>query len=488
MLEITTQNMKQLWGDSEKRRETVARRHAMMSHDWQDLVVQEIKKAAYLSDETKKSLIAFVYTTENLFLFAVLQLSGVYAEAPIRSLVDGKGKEVEDDLFEKIYNTVFTNLALDSASPLNFSDGTVGLRPRWARSVKRMALEVVPSNRFSAIPDPINPLELLVLVIQQPDESGFTVYTDELQIRFDKDFNVLIEGDDGKDQVVTGEFTVEGDPRFANPYGRIPFVIAHAQYPATDFWHFTHCQGLEQLNLATAISRAFFRRTEAYQSFLQLAAIGGSDDEGKFAASVRMSVDQVIDVPAGGDIKVLDLQADLQGRFEVIQQQIDIGLSLYGLNPDSYRKKGTESSGFALQLKREDQENVRKKQRTLWEVYEQQLYDVARDVIEQESGEEEGETISLPEGNIRLEWSPLGIISSPQEKWDLANSKIQGKVKSRLEYVMEDRGVSKEEAERILADIDLDDSNPAPRDIPGGDPIDPPPNPLDPPDPGGGDE
>lgn len=371
----------ELWESDRNRRERVQQLLDIYDHKWTDLLVQKIEQN--FAKQNQARMLSKIDTSLNMLRWSADTLAPVYAEGCQR-FIEG----IPDADISAYTNDGILDLTLDRASRLLFAVRELLLRP-IVDSEGKVVVDIITPAQCSVIRNPDNPLQLDGLVYKT-GQGEYVVWE-------------AVEGPEGHavyDKGWQEQVKPDGQP-YSNDYGIIPFVFAHALFPERGTWHDHDANGLKTATLNLGLAKTDYNHKRHLQSHKQMVFSGVSERGigGKAASDPSYAI--VLKDPSAS-ASVLDLHGDLQAHLNSIIQDAAQTLSLYGINPGAVKGSLDASSGYALSIKMTDTERVWKQQRTLWQAWEQQLYDVTRRVLE-----EDGNT-QLPEGKLVFVWPDIG--------------------------------------------------------------------------------
>lgn len=410
--------------DDRKRRDAVKELYQMYQHEWRGLIEDKIDQL--YTNDTADDLEFEIATDINVLWWAAQELGKIYAKPPTRSIdgidPDPKG---EDPLDPYLANGQL-DLALDQASRLCYACRSVALRPLTANIKEEgepdpehephTALDVIPTHKIFAIPDKTDLTRLRLVVIAK--DNGYTAW--------DKD-NIVHTDLSGK--------VISEEP---NPYGLIPYVVAHATYPTVDYWAHCDAYGLRDAAYMVAIAATEYNHLRRLQSHKQ----GWYRSDHEIPPSILVGPSNWLRVEGEGEAGLLDMQANLQEALDTLLDRAAATLSLYGIRPESVRGSLDASSGYALALKLISQEAAWEQQRRVWQVWEQRLFEVARRVLEVDAG------IKLPEGQLKIDWAEIGAEATDMDRAELHKMYLDMGVVD-VEWVQTQMGMTPEEIEQI---------------------------------------
>ena len=159
----------------------------------------------------------------------------------------------------------------------------------------------------------------------------------------------------------------------------LPFVLFQKVYPVERLLDFTTGNDLRDLNINVAILMVWLNSVEKYQSFKQL--VFNTDNPEALPKKLKLGPADAIINPTkenAGSVQVLDLQADIISKFEVIKQRILNVLAGYGISPQNFTMSAQAASGFSLKISNIGKIEARQMQLPSYRQGEHQLYDVEK--------------------------------------------------------------------------------------------------------------
>lgn len=394
----TINDIRTSWSDGELRRSQAARRRLMLQGDWRDWLVERIL-AQFLPENAEKLLVR-ANTDLNLFAWITGELAQIYATPPVRTWKDGAECDVVG---------VEVDMALDAAARYAYALGEVALRPRYIDG--RVLIDAIPPDRFDYRASPDDPLALEWIVIDntQPGPcecQQWRVWTPRHIATLD-----------------TGWVLREGSLE-PNPYGVVPYTVAHRHYPHFGRWQATHADGLVEATLYAGVALTDHAHLRHHQSYKQIVI--RSDQNAEQQAKLASDPASAITVRGAGGAEVLDMQADLKGHLDSLLSRIELTLQQYGIRPEIVRGTLDAASGYALSIKLGAQQRAWEQQRRLWELWEGQLWDVGAHTIPRDGGP------GIPELDS-IQWADLGPGSDPTELATRAASLVSAGIWSKRE-------------------------------------------------------
>ena len=389
---LTIDDLRNAWNapTERRRRSDVRDLISIYSNEWKDLLIEKINDR-FLEQNAEK-LRAQPDSSINLLRWVVDEIGAIYTE-PCRRTVEGQA-----DGLEAYEAGGLVDQFLDQACKLTQLCREVAIRPLWNEKKQAFSYDIITPDKFSVIPDPIDPLEVLAIIIKLPGaETGaqacYSVWTEGTHCKTDASFRPIYS---------------EQNPDHTNPYGLIPYVISHARFPALSFFNEQDSFALRDATLDAGVRMTDHAHLRHFQSFKQLA-ITGTTDEALGRLSLDPSAVALIKNPQAS-VSVLDLQADLREHLETIHLATRPTLTMSGIWQDVIRGSSESSSGYALSLKMHKQETEWKHLRGLWLLYERALYKIASIVGQVDAG------LTLPAGLLEIEFPKIGAQANPLDQ------------------------------------------------------------------------
>ena len=425
--------IKRAWQGSQAARAKAESKRKMYQHDWTDQLKVEILRLFLAQNAEKLNVRAD--TTLNMMRSVIDELAVIYSRPVSRRI-----NETELVLSAEV------DMAFDLASKWTFCMGETLIRPLWLGD--RIGVDVVPRDRFHAIPDPRDRMKLRVALIEHRNRDGRTskieLWTDDVAVMVDASFKVLPRLDAEGNPLLD----VEGKPDVANPYGRIPWLVAHNRYPSSGFWDDTESDALVAASLAIGVGMTDHAHLRHLQSYKQLAI----RTDGKKGSSIAKLASDPASVlllrGAAANAQVLDMQADLRGHLDTLLTAADQVFHSYGIRPDVVKGTKMALSGYALELKLHKQQMVWERLRNLWRLSEREFWAAARDVLYVDSGG----AMVVPEGELHIEYPEVGPGRDPEAIGTATRSDVNSGIISRRE-ALRIRGYSPEAIDQIESEL-----------------------------------
>lgn len=394
----TINNIRQSWGDGDVRREIAARRRLMLQGDWRDWLRERIL-AQFLPENAAKLLVR-ANTDLNLLAWITNEIAQIYATPPKRTWaggvkVGGVGIEVD--------------MALDAACKYAYALGEVALRPRFVSG--RVLVDAIPPDRFDYCTSPDDPLKIEWICIENTRPTIGETQT--WRIWTDRHVATLRSG-----------WVLDKDSIRLNPYGVVPYVVAHRHYPHWGLWQASASDGLVEATLYAGVALTDHAHLRHHQSYKQIVI--RSDQDAQQQAMLASDPASAITVRGTGGAEVLDMQADLLGHLNSLLSRIELTLQQYGIRPEVIRGTLDAASGYALSIKLGAQQRQWEQQRLLWELWEKRLWEIGARTVPADHGP------GLPALDS-IQWADLGPGTDPSEVANRASSLVTAGIISKRE-------------------------------------------------------
>ena len=242
--------------------------------------------------------------------------------------------------------------------------GTVALQISFKEEYGKPCFKYEPILYFDVTTSEMNPLEITSIkypIFMNVDDASqgnealtWAYFDKDLYRVMDNDGNVIFED--------------------ANPYGVIPFVFINRQHLVDSVfsagaYDIVSCN--EMINILFTELNLGLR----FQLFGQYVASGVYEDE-KFE---RWGSDQVITVPDGVDVKLLQPMPNVDSALKVARSMVELVASNNHMSVSfAETSRDRPQSGIALKIKElENHENFQK-EREKWTFYEQEIFDLEK--------------------------------------------------------------------------------------------------------------
>jgi hypothetical protein len=240
--------------------------------------------------------------------------------------------------------------------------------------------------------------------------------------------------------------------KMENPYrdetGNVvlPFVLMSKTYPVDELLDFSTGNDLRDANVNLAVNLVHLNALIKFQSWKQLwMKLQNKDD---FPADMRIDPAVIIKLfGENAEIGTVDIQADIDKLWSVIQKRVTTVLSQHGISPENFTLSATPESGFALQISNMAKLEARQTQLPLYRMYEQQLFDLTRIVWNHHNP---GNPIDV-KAKFAIDFGEVSFPKSPQEEQTEFTFKKQHNVLTPIDLIMkENPDLTKEQAVEVF--------------------------------------
>ena len=291
------------------------------------------------------------------------KMSRTYQLPPNRTLASG------NDQYKNLSR--FKNYKMGHVERMTNLLGTVALQITMSENMGEPVFKYEPILYFDVTTSEMNPLEITSIqypIFNNVDDASqgnekltFAYFDNEKYMVLDNEDNVIVE-----------------EP---NPYGRIPFVFINRQHLldsvfSAGVYDIVSCN--EMLNILFTELNLGLR----FQLFGQYVASGVYEDE-KFE---RWGSDQVITVPDGVDVKLLQPMPNVDSALKVARSMVELVATNNHMSVSfAETSRDRPQSGIALKIKELESHENFEKEREKWSFYEQEIFMLER-VIASVSG------------------------------------------------------------------------------------------------------
>ena len=416
--------LKEKWNKSKDRRFFSENIYSVYSSRWQDsrdagnyiirnqpqrsIITNEL---AYRFPKTYDQLKLSVDTSINLLKWASEKIGNIY-DLPAERSIDGN--------LITSYDTDDLQQFLSKICPLTYAIRNTFLRPIVQDGILKW--DVIRGDQAEVITKLNSHFELEAIIYKLGDHYVF--WSDEYHATFPTlDLKNPLDDPD--------------NPEHLNPYGFVPIIPIHAEFPVGEFWDITGSNELYWASIETAIALTNFRRLQQLAAHKQPWIKGDpKKDFDRFA--ILDPAYPIVLRGANAAVGVVDLQANLKDQMNTI---LDIAASILhfmGFNPRTVRGDTVGvMSGYALKLENSSLEAVRNKQRTNWRSNEIRMVNVARKVVEVEKLRPENAKMeSIPEGELLITFGDTTPEANPTELKDYWQDRFMKGTSEQYEVLM----------------------------------------------------
>lgn len=340
-------------------------------------------------------------------------------------------------------------LAADRMSDLT---GKVGMGVHWHEADKRVVIDIITPDRCFIEQDPEDPTKAIKVYYRVGDASNtansgrvdiYACWTNE------KYYEVEILNDYSEGKKVVGS-------EIANPYGRIPIVWL-SKYIETDSFWVDHGYPIVDENLNLDLRESNLDLAIDFQTFSTLVTSGLNSSD-----PLNIGIQRRIDLPVNAVSGEAQGSADYITPSPMLTEVVDIitkrkvdlarqnGLSAESFNRDS----SNFNSGYQLRLSKQDvlNDNELKKEQN-----RPSYIQLIQNILDCYSFNSDSSRFSNQE-TITLEFAPIVFDTNPVEQQNLYTLEMNNGIRSRIEILMAERNITREEAITLAEQIDADNN------------------------------
>lgn len=307
--------------------------------------------------------------------------------------------------------------------------GTVLIHPVWRHG--RLQRDIIWDYWPLCPHDPLIP-SAIIYPIAQPT-ADITIRGDNILAYWDKDRHFLIaEGG--------GRIPPPGNEAMENPYGILPFVSCHADEQSGEYWVEPPFEDvanvMDELNKGLTEGRL----AVTFNSMGQPVIIGATAPD----KEIELGVDKVVHIAdVAGKLGFESPTANFPGLVEYLRFEMTIALNNHGISPEWSQEGGTPPSGWSLMIRNLSLLENREDDVPYWMVYDNDVYDIERVIIEQEIGKK------LPD-NRKINFTEINFPLSPEEERNSRDWRLKHGLDSIIDYaIRENPDAFKDRAEAL---------------------------------------
>jgi len=304
----------------------------------------------------------------NIVLPIVDVLARLYRKPAVRTI---EGVSWAQNAIEGLQRT------LQNVDEFTLLTGLVGVRPYWDEKRKRMRYFIYTPDMIDVVISPEDPTEPEVVILSWGVDDGERirsithVWTDELFLK-----------------LVDGKKTEETE----NPYRRIPLVFFRNKDPLYHFWDILPIgRGLVKAN--EILNKAFTELdwTVLLETHGQLVLKGAPQ-----GYRPLVGPDTYLSVPADGDAKYINPNADIEKALEYVNSIVDATLMSLRIPESTIRiTSSTAKSGIAIIAEQSSLAEWHEKRAVQFQSYEEELIELSLRVYATHSGKTLPENVSI---------------------------------------------------------------------------------------------
>lgn len=427
-----------------QRRHDATKRYLLMKGALGDLVRDEL--AAVFHDQEQAKRVALTKDSSiNVFRYVIEEIYDY--QGAKRAFRVG---EQRDEVYDRIVSDI-----------VHF-DLWMGEAVRWLGACKDILWQVLPGlpREDGTVAPPRMRIFLPheVTVLEDPEDPARP-----LEVRYDTldaDGEVAtVVWSAAEHYVITPKGFIrppKGASETRNPYGRLPFFAMHAGLRSDGFWDPEEDQDLVDFALEYLADWASVRYTRHQQSY-KLLVRTGTDDKTEPFAHIGPGVE--LQLAEGEEVETLDMSADPTPSIASLKAQLSQALASRGLNPERLGMNPGQAppSGLARFLERQELIERRRKIMPAIEEGEYELAELYRwawnfnrppaEQIDPDAAFE----VELLEETVVM--SPTEEIEHRKAQLDVYERERKLGLKSEVEIIAEDRGISVEEALKLVPSL-----------------------------------
>lgn len=421
------------------RRAKAAVRHRLLQGDIHDLVAQRLRET-FASPEEADRVAIFGDATCNVFRFIADEIA-VYSGATRAFVRDGQRDPVyarlEED--EESFDLVMQDV---TRTAFALRDGLIQVLPRPEGG--RPKIRVFRPHECTVIWDEWDPAIPRAVIYEHRTQAG-----EEVSIVWTDTEHYIIHG--GKVNPAPGATTI------ANPLGRLPFAAFHFGLRPDSFWDGTQGEETVEFTLDYLAGWAAMRWLAHLQSHQQIYA-SGVDESWRPPSKIGPATIWRLTGNPNARLDTLSLQGNITALKDMLREALAEHIASLGLNGDTIGQNPGQApaSGLALYL---DRHRVIERRRAMHPMLIEAEYALAELYRWAWNLSNPNEQID-PEAVFQVELREETVILSPLEEQQARRAKLEVVrmerelgLKSVVEQVMEDRGISEEEARKLLPQL-----------------------------------
>ncbi len=397
-------------------------RYKLYNDDYKDLAIQRMVEIYSKANELK--LTNQIDLTNNVFKSVIEQISQVYSFGFKRNITD----KVMLDLYKRMNIDSFM---IEADKKLNaFNDIMIQVVFDDKRNIPQLIFRY-PHKTKVKTDDFLNPIEVEYFVKKTNNEEKWAFWSETEHY-----YKIYKTADD---------FTIEaivGNEEMINPYKKLPFIFMANGFRDVDFYDTNTGFDLVSITLDNSIYQTFKKYLIKWQSFKQLVVTGSNVGD---ISGQMLDPSQALTAEGDNiDIKLLDLQANLDQLDNSLKSDINQVLINYNISPSNFNITSQVMSGFALQMEnlQLDKKTILRQNDFVW--YEKELYEMIILVATQNG-------LNLKAEDFMITFNAPAYPMSQDEKVSLFAKQIDIGLISPVEMLMKEYEITKDEAKIRLA-------------------------------------
>ena len=224
----------------------------------------------------------------------------------------------------------------------------------------------------------------------------------------------------------------EGNNEGKNPFKILPFVFMNNGWRDESFWD--NFKGDDLFNSTTDISihLSFLNHIIKTQSFKQI--VGKGDNLEALNGSILDPLSVMFLEGNNTELDVLDLQANYEQLWKVLNEQANSLATSYNISPSSFRMTGQVSSGFSLQIENLKLDTFVKSQQEEFIIFEKQLFKIIKKVL--------GSTTNIDfTSNVVIDFNSPTYPMSAKEQIEIREKEIELGLNNQINIIKEEKEI-----------------------------------------------
>lgn len=402
--------------DDSGRQDAMETRRDMLLENWRDLLIERINER--LSDESKTKFRTYIRTRYNPWKSVIKEISNIYTQEPTRNFSGPNA-----DFFVELYTKIDINSMMKTVNMyMNAMNETLlhVVYDKW----RKIGVNILTPNILTVLCDrdsPTVPMEVYIKKRRNPnkDYSPSNRYWNT----WTNDYHYNILG--------TGESVpISGNEGLVNPWGFLPFVVIHKEFPVDGFWNNTSGDTLFEFCISHGIDDTFDGFTKTWNSF---KSVGATGNDIKIASGLLLSPDAVFKVE-GEDVslQILDFQVDLKQLREYREASLEMLAKEFGIDIGNYGLSD-KLSGRALKIKNKKLTEIREEQEKVLMKAEFDLFEMIKKINAITNGKNpESDTTEM-----ELQYAEVKEFVEPIDELEIHEKEIEMNLADVVEVFMQ---------------------------------------------------
>lgn len=408
------------------RRDKFWLRFRMFNDNYKDQVLTKLKEIYLKSEEIR--LDKQLDLTNNIYKTIIEKISRVYAF--------GVSRTIGSDTLEDYYNTGIVDKTMKQANIYVNAFNDVLLQVSWNDNKQEPKLIFRLPHKTEVVlngNDELKEVEYFVETVEDGKKEKWAFWSDTEHY-----YKIYNQAHD-KFEIMA----VEGNEEKVNPLGVLPFVSIQNGFRDGSYWDTFTGDDLTQITLDDSIYNTFKNYMIKWQSFKQMVITG--ENLGDLGGQGLDPSKAITVTGEGAAVSILDLQANIKELQEVIAGSSNNVAINYNISPNQFRLTGQVSSGFALQMENTELDKFTVEQQRDFVGYEKELNNLLIIVYDKMGSKNVA-------GDFEAEIIEPNYSESRLNTLEANEKAIQLGLRSAIEIIANDRGVSEDEAKLIYAE------------------------------------